>query len=505
MRYRNHYHRLTSSIAGILTFLILAIGSLQITSAQTRIISLSGDLDFGRVPLHSSSQRLLAISNLGDSVLTVSNLNYPLVPLWGQASFQGNWSGTIPPNSTQYVYITFTPMGSGIDGDTNDVDIQGYLSVESDATAGANYFFMSGVGTWSPLPPILNLNFGRVPIGTFHGFILNLTNIGNAPVTISNVFVPDGFFAGFPNTIAPGARESLSVEFEPTTVTDYAGNVSISSDATDPALVVLMPNGNLTNSPSGFSTFPVSGAGAYPGGKFEGLFMSSNNPAFESSGYFTADSTTNGELRATITLAGKRYPFSAQVSSSGTVTATIVRKKLPALNVSLLFGGFNRAWTGTIDDGAWTAELTSEPATLLSKQSLRAVPAGKYTINLAGSTNALLAPTASGTGTISVRLTDATHVTGVLGDGTRYSQNTFLCNSHLPFYASLSDNRGAILGWIGFVHPPPPPPHVINPAPLAAPELQIVGTLHWFKPAGIDFDYPDGFSFQTTVSGSVPQ
>ena len=288
-------------------------------------------------------------------------------------------------------------------------------------------------------------------------------------------------------------------------MTDYAGIASISSDATDPALVVLLPNGNLTNSPSGFSAFPVSGAGTYPGGKFEGLFMSSNNPAFESSGYFTADSTTNGALRATITLAGKRYPFSAQVSSSGTVTATIVRKKQPALNVSLQFGGFSRAWTGTIDDGAWTAELTSEPTTLLFKHFPRAVPSGKYTINLAASTNALLAPTAPGTGTISLRLTDATHITGVLGDRTRFSQNTLMCNSHLPFYASLYHNRGAILGWIDFVHQPPPPPSGTNPLPSAlSDDLQIAGSLYWIKPAGIDPDYPDGFTFQTTVTGSVP-
>ncbi len=504
MENRSHYLRLTWFIVRILFLLTLAIVSPAVTSAQTRIISLSGDLDFGRIPLGTSSQRTLIISNLGNSVLTISNLYYPPEPVLVQVDFAGNFSGPIEPGAAEFVPITFTPLGTAINGGSNDLDFQGYLFVDSNANGGSNSIFMSGVGTWPPLSHSLNLNFGRVPVGTFNASILILTNIGNTPVTISNVFVPDGFFSGFPNTIAPGARESLSVMFEPTAVADYAGDVSISSDATDPALVVLMPNGNITNSPSGFSAFSVSGAGAYPGGKFEGLFMSSNNPAFESSGYFTADSTTNGALRATITLAGKRYPFSAQVSSSGTVTATIVRKKMPALNVSLLFGGFNRAWTGTIGDGAWTAELTSEPATLLSKHSPRPVPSGKYTINLAGSTNALLAPTAPGTGMISIRLTDATHITGVLGDGTRYSQNTIMCGSHLPFYASLYGHRGAILGWIGFAYQPPPPPRPINPSPSAAPELQIAGTLHWFKPAGVDRDYPDGFSFQTTATGSTP-
>ena len=185
---RCHYHRLTSLIAGALTFFIAAVVSPQIASAQTRIISLSGDLDFGRIPLGTYSQRTLTISNLGDSVLTISNLYYPPEPVSMQINFAGNFSGPIPPGGVAFVPITFVPLGTAINGGANDLDFQGYLFVDSDATAGSNSILMSGVGTRSPLPPILNLNFGRVPVGTINAFILTLTNIGNAPVTISNVF-----------------------------------------------------------------------------------------------------------------------------------------------------------------------------------------------------------------------------------------------------------------------------------------------------------------------------
>ena len=535
---RHHYRRLRFVVAAILTGIVSVFASSQIASAQTRIISLSGDLDFGSIPLGTSAQRTLIISNLGDSVLTISNLYYPPEPVLIRVDFAGNFSGPIEPGGAEFVPITFTPIGTAINGGTNDLNFQGYLFVDSDATGGSNSILMTGVGTWPPLTSSLNLDFGPVPIGTTTGQILTLTNIGDTPVTVSNVSFPGGFMGGFTGTIAPGASENFSVLFNPAAVTNYSGIISISSDATDPVLVLLTPSGNITNSPGGFNAFYVSGSGAYPSGEFEGLFMPTNNAAFDNSGYFAADCTTNGKYRATITLAGKRYPFSAQVSSSATVSATIVRKKLPPLNVSLQFGGFSRGWTGTVGDGTWIARLSSEPATLISKHSLRAVPAGKYTIDIAGSTNALVAPTASGTGTITVRFTDATHVAGVLGDGARYSQSTILCDpNHIPFYASLYGNRGAILGWIAFVQPSlPPPPLSTLPAPVTTPpggviiirqqppvyslpptneplpiiqpltetSLRTVGTLNWFKPAGIDRDYPDGFSFQTTVTGSVP-
>ena len=349
-----------------------------------------------------------------------------------------------------------------------------------------------------------DLNLGSVPVGTTSGLLLTLTNLGATPVTVSNVTFPEGFVGGFLGTIEPGATANFSILFRPTAITNYEGLVTIRSDATDPALVVLTPNANFTNSPDGITEFSVTGAGVYPTGKFEGLFMPTNDLAVDNCGYFVAHSTARGKILGTIILAGKRYPFSAPISLSSTASATINRKKQPPLNLSLQFGRNSAGWWGTIDGGTWTADVMSEPAPLLTKQSLREVPAGRYTLTLAGSTNAAIAPTASGTGRMSIAISDATHLTATLGDGTRFSQNNILCTAHLPVYASLYGHRGAILGWIGFPQPLLPPPHLVEAAPSASPQLEIGGTLFWLKPAGIDRGYPAGFSFQTTVTGSVP-
>jgi len=542
-----HHRCLTSLLAGTLAFLSAAIVSPETAAGQSRIISLSGDLDFGRIPLRSSAQRRLTISNAGDSVLTVSNLGYPAEPTFMQLNLEGNWSGPIAPGESHDVVITFTPLGTTFLG-PRDLDFQGYLSVESDATAGTNYIAMSGVGVWPSTNNLPPLDFGPVAMGAIHALTWSLTNQGDIPITISNIPSSQVFEAFFwpqltNNMIAAGSAANFFAVFSPTNVGESRGVITISSDASEPALVAVTPNGNITNSAEGFIQIPVSGTGTYPAGKFIGLFAPTNIPRFENSGYFEAVCTAKGKFRATLTLAGKRYPFSAQTSPDGSVSATIRRKHLPALTISLKYNADRgRDWTGTIDDGTWTAALRSYQAVHLRKHLRSLGPVGSYAFTIAGSTNSLLGPTAAGSGALTIKVSNVVRIRGELGDGTRFSQNTMMVGE-IPFYAPLYHNRGAVLGWIpidavpifpsGPIILPPititnvpitrpinpwpatniPPieivpieirPALTNPKPAADVHYQIIGTLNWFKPAGIDPDYPDGFSFQTTITGSVP-
>ena len=177
-------------------------------------------------------------------------------------------------------------MGTAITGGTNDLDFQSYLSVESDATAGTNYIAMSGVGTWPPLTSSLNLDFGTVPLGQSQQMTLSFTNTGSAPVTVSNATIADSFSFPFwaSATIAPGTATNLFVVFFPTALTNYQKIVLFTSDATDPVLVLITPSGNVTNSADGSIAFGLSGTGTYPTGKFVGLFMPTNDSAFDNSG-----------------------------------------------------------------------------------------------------------------------------------------------------------------------------------------------------------------------------
>jgi len=268
-----------SSFAAILTFITAALVSLSIASAQTRIISVSGDLDFGSIPFGAASERLLIIGNAGDSLLTISNLVFSPPATLAPATFHGNFFGQLPPGANAYLQIIFTPTVTNLNS-TNDVDFPASLTVNSDATGGTNTVLISATGTYPPANPSLHLDFGAVPLGSSHTLTLLLTNTGTVPVTVSNVVLPDGFsyyfgatngnggfgdggggggfrgggglssFSSLGPTLAPGSATNLFIFFVPSQV--GIGNsfhvATISSDATNADLILITPQGNATNS-----------------------------------------------------------------------------------------------------------------------------------------------------------------------------------------------------------------------------------------------------------------
>lgn len=101
----------------------------------TRVLELSGALNFGSVNVGSSSNRLLTISNAGNATLTVNFVTQPV-------GFTGGWSGTIPPGGATNVTVAFAPLAA--------IAYTGNLVVVSDATSGTNEFGVSGIGVNAP-------------------------------------------------------------------------------------------------------------------------------------------------------------------------------------------------------------------------------------------------------------------------------------------------------------------------------------------------------------------
>lgn len=128
----------TVSLDGSLTrslqnFALVLTGSVS-DSAETRVISLAGNMDFGSVAVGSSVARTLTIVNLGNAPLTVTGIQVP-------GGFSGTWSGSIAPGASQGVTITFTPPSADY--------FSGLLQVGSDATAGGGSLAVSGTGQGS--------------------------------------------------------------------------------------------------------------------------------------------------------------------------------------------------------------------------------------------------------------------------------------------------------------------------------------------------------------------
>lgn len=194
-------------------------------------ISLSGDLDFGSVPVGTSDDTVLTITNSGTVPLVVSGISLP-------AGFSGSFSGTIPVNGSVPVIITFSPEEA--------IDYDGVITVASNATFGSGSIPVTGSGSGTTRLISLGgvLAFSNVVIGRSLVSSLTIENFGNANLTVTSITLPSGFSGSFAGVIAAGDRQIVPITFTPSAVLNYGGNISVASDAT-----------------GGTSTIPISGAG----------------------------------------------------------------------------------------------------------------------------------------------------------------------------------------------------------------------------------------------------
>jgi hypothetical protein len=185
----------------------------------TRIISLSGDLDFGTVLAGKSFTRTLTISNTGNDLLTVSSISSP-------NGFNAFWSGTVAAGGSRSVTVTFFPNNQGSYGGT--------IKVIADQTGGTNTIPVSG--TAIPVSRIMSLSgdlaFGNVQAGTTAIRILTISNRGNDALSVFGLSLPTGFSGFWSGTLAPGESHGVTITFAPTLTTGYGGAITVSANQT---------------------------------------------------------------------------------------------------------------------------------------------------------------------------------------------------------------------------------------------------------------------------------
>lgn len=445
----------SDAINGVNTILASGTGI-----AQTRIIAVSGDLNFGNVAVGSSNQLTLTITNLGNWLLTITNVTYP-------NGFSGDFTnGTILAGATTNITVTFTPTVVG--------NYSGAIVFGSDQTSGANGATASGVGTGPLIAVGGNLDFGTVTVGTSAQQTLIISNTGNSTLTVASISYPAGFSGAFTGTIEGGASTNVTVTFSPTDAISYGGTVTVNSDAL---------GGNNTIAASGTGVNPVFNYTPAKA-KFNGLFFPSNNVAFTNSGNITISVNKKGKFTAHIRLAGKQYPFTGTIAADGSASGIIHRKGLNPIGISLQVGDNGDLITGTVSDEVWTANLVADRATF-NKKTNPAPQAGVYSLTIVGSGDALTAPATNGTGTVTISASGLVKIQLTLGDGSHATQTTALAkDGQIPFFSSLYGGKGSILGW------------------LSISGTDISGDVAWFKLASTnDPNYPDGFTLFTTATG----
>lgn len=349
-----------------------ASGTLNIVSNasnSTLAISLSGSglaagsltaspasFSFGSVQVSTSKSLAASVTNTGgESVtissssitgtgFTVSGLSLPMTLSGGQsASFT----------------ILFDPAAAG--------STSGALTITSNASNSSLSIPLSGTGITqgglSPSPSSISL--GNVTVGTSSSQSETLTNSGGTSVTISAASVSVTGFTlsglSLPVTLAAGQSASFNVTFAPATTGTASGNITITSNGSNPSLSI-----------------PVAGTGVSQGTLSPNpSSLSLGSVAIGSSASVSETLTNSGGSSVTISavnvsgsgfsISGLNLPMTLTPNQSVTFTATFAPTSSGAASGTLIIAsngsnpGLSIGLSGT---GTATAQLSLSQTSL---------------------------------------------------------------------------------------------------------------------------------------------
>ena len=192
------------------------------------------------------SETPLAITNIGDAVLTISSIE--LTDAGTPFEIIGNKPQTLDKDARTQITIRFSPTEAGSYMNT--------LVIKSDASNSTELSIpVSGECTPAPLPGISvspqSVEFGEVNLGDTVTRDLIITNTGSAPLDILSVTCPDGFDSDFNDlaekSVAGGSSVSLAVTFRPFEAKGYGGSIEIASNDAENAVISVPVSGNGVN------------------------------------------------------------------------------------------------------------------------------------------------------------------------------------------------------------------------------------------------------------------
>jgi len=183
-------------------------------------------LKYGNVLVNGSSTQAVTLKNSGTSEVNISQLNV--------AGSGFSVSGvavpfTLPAGQSAALQTTFAPAAAG--------SVTGSVTITSDAQTTSSSVALSGTGvnasyTMSLAPS--SVAFGNLNVGSTAKQTVQLSNIGNSSVTVSQVVASgtgvsvSGLAA--PVTIAPSQSVPVTVTFAPTTGGAVAGSITVTNN-----------------------------------------------------------------------------------------------------------------------------------------------------------------------------------------------------------------------------------------------------------------------------------
>jgi hypothetical protein len=207
-------------------------------------------VSFGNLAVGQSATKTVTLTNTGNDMLTVSGISVagpgftasgPRLPLSLSAGQSASISAIFKPTA----------------GDADN----GTITITSNAAGSPSMVALSGTGATAAALNATpsSIAFGSVAVGSEATQTVELANTGSEAATISKVaFSGTGVSVSgmtAPMTLASGQTTKLTVSYKPSSAGTLTGNVSISSNATDPSVVIGI---NATATLSSLSATPSS-------------------------------------------------------------------------------------------------------------------------------------------------------------------------------------------------------------------------------------------------------
>ena len=311
-------------------------------------------VDFGNVTAGSSETLSITASNTGNATVTISfvtisskyfSLTSPSLP------------ATIAAGQSTNVGMKFTPNAPGTFTAT--------VAITSDASSSPTNLTLTGTGVAATGGGQLSANpnskaFGDVAVGTTQSQTFTLTNTGSSSVDISQAAASGGFkISGITTPLTLNASQSttFTIAFTPQSAGTVTGNVTISSDASNPTLTIplsgigtagtpgqlavtptTLPLGNVMDGNSGTASGSLTASGA----SVTVTAASTNNSVFSVGGLSLPVTIPAGQSASfTVT-------FSPQTSGAASATLTFTSNAQPATTTESLTGTGTPAPTHTV-------------------------------------------------------------------------------------------------------------------------------------------------------------
>jgi hypothetical protein len=305
-------------------------------------------LGFGNVAVGSSSNQTITLNNSGSAAVNVTQATF------SNSSFSApglTLPMSVAAGQSATMQIQFAPKSAGA--------VSGSLSVTSDASNSPVSVSLTGAGTQGQLAASPGtIAFGNVAVNGSTSQTVTLSNAGSASVIISQATASGAGFSlsglNVPATVNAGGNISFTVVFAPTIAGSASGSVQITSNASNPSLMISL---------GGFGTSSTP--------------MLSSNPTSVTFGDVAAGQSTSSNVSvtntgsSTVTITQVTGPGAPYTVSGITANQTIGAEQSATLNV-------NFAPTTT---GSFTGNVTITSTATNSPMAI-AIAGGSHSVSL---------------------------------------------------------------------------------------------------------------------------